>query len=282
MEVAIIAPTQLLKPYATQGDIHLVLAHLVDTDSVYTNFYSQQKKFKILDNGVFENGASIPSFDLLYRASLIGANEIVLPDVLGNGEETYNQGIQFLKLVNDYTHNSQFSAQLKSYVKTIKFMGVPQSTKGNVQEYLACLNAMLEHPQINTIGLSILGIPNAFAPDAHFKEGFCPISGSRTHLLNLLYSLGLLAKAKKLKKSFHLLGMGSLFEDLILAKNLGLRSNDTSSPVVHGLQGIGYRRNGLSKGKLEAKLDFEKQYTITKQIDQRIRKNIKTYKQALK
>ncbi len=59
-EFCIITPTKYLDGYASQSSMHLVLAHLVDADVEYEDFYLQRDEFKIMDNGAFERGESYP------------------------------------------------------------------------------------------------------------------------------------------------------------------------------------------------------------------------------
>ena len=57
-QFCIITPTAYLHRYASQSSMHLVLAHLVDMDEEYANFYAERGEFKIMDNGAFELGQS--------------------------------------------------------------------------------------------------------------------------------------------------------------------------------------------------------------------------------
>ena len=54
----IITPTEYLGHFASQSQMHLVLAHLVDTNEAYADFYERDLSFKIMDNGAFELGES--------------------------------------------------------------------------------------------------------------------------------------------------------------------------------------------------------------------------------
>ena len=76
----IITPTAYLEKYASLSDMHLVLAHLVDTDDNYADFYCSRNEFKIMDNGAFELGESYDPDKLLALAYKCNAQAIVLPD----------------------------------------------------------------------------------------------------------------------------------------------------------------------------------------------------------
>ena len=79
-QFCIITPTNYLGLYAAQSSMHLVLAHLVDTDPTYENFYLNRNEFKIMDNGAFELGESYAPDKLIELGRRCGADAIVLPD----------------------------------------------------------------------------------------------------------------------------------------------------------------------------------------------------------
>jgi len=79
-QFCIITPTAYLEQYASQSSMHLVLAHLVDTDEQYADFYAGRSEFKIMDNGAFELGESYAPDKLIELAHKCKADAIVLPD----------------------------------------------------------------------------------------------------------------------------------------------------------------------------------------------------------
>lgn len=89
------AATILPQPYLNlikDETYHLALAHLIDKEGFeqYSVFYHQigmaPNKFLIMDNGLIE-GDPRPIEELVQKASLIGADELVLPDVF---QDTYH------------------------------------------------------------------------------------------------------------------------------------------------------------------------------------------------
>ena len=42
-QFCIITPTAYCEPYASRSSMHLVLAHLVDTDEQYADFYARRQ-----------------------------------------------------------------------------------------------------------------------------------------------------------------------------------------------------------------------------------------------
>lgn len=182
MKAATIVPQHHLHLIAWQ-DYHLALAHLINKPGFeyYTKFYGDMaghpEKFVILDNGLIE-GDPRPMEELLDKALQIGADELVLPDVFQNREETYRKVYDSL---NKLVHGNA----------RVRTMAVAQGK--TVEEWLASARELLKLP-INT-----LGIPKVVAklPDATGKTSWI----QRLNVLQLL--------ADDLEKSdvqVHLLG----------------------------------------------------------------------------
>jgi len=91
MKYALITPPRgfaLLKAYGF--GYHFVLPQYLN-DSFYKMFYQTlhyQGHFLLMDNGAAELGEGIPDADLVKAAEEIGADEIVMPDVLDNARAT--------------------------------------------------------------------------------------------------------------------------------------------------------------------------------------------------
>lgn len=138
MQQATIVPTAFLssikgKPY------HMALAHLVGVDQKYTEFYRQEAldgSFILMDNGVFENEQQTIA-DIVSKARLIGANEIILPDV-------------FLDMLETIKSTSDSLAYIKKYAPDLAVMAVPQGN--TLDEWLACASVLI-HLDINSIGV---------------------------------------------------------------------------------------------------------------------------------
>jgi hypothetical protein len=76
------------------ADYHLILAHLLQDNETYRNFYMQCKGFKILDNGAAEGRLVDPEL-LLVLATGVDADEVVCPDVLGDFGRTIDHVTRF-------------------------------------------------------------------------------------------------------------------------------------------------------------------------------------------
>ena len=71
IKVSLIAPTKLIKEYGNKGDFHLALAHLLDDESNEYEMELINSGLPIyLDNGLFENGKSVPVEELIWKADV--------------------------------------------------------------------------------------------------------------------------------------------------------------------------------------------------------------------
>jgi hypothetical protein len=81
-----ITPTAYLKQYTRRNGAHLILAHLVESDPVYRDFYASldDNKPKIMDNGAFEmfkaGRPMYPSDKLVEMGKACKADYIVMSD----------------------------------------------------------------------------------------------------------------------------------------------------------------------------------------------------------
>jgi len=120
------------------NDYHLALAHLVAQSEDYAAFFrrkSDRGDLVIMDNGVVEGQRrSVP--ELIAAAEKIGASEVILPDEIGDTEQTLLLGQEALAQM-----------QLTGYT----MMAVPQGDLAIQWSY--CLYEMLRWP-ISTIGIS--------------------------------------------------------------------------------------------------------------------------------
>lgn len=238
----IITPTAYLDKYASQSNMHLVLAHLVDTDEQYAKFYRDRTEFKIMDNGAFELGKSYEPEKLLELAAECDADVIVLPDYPGQSPDlTIEAAMKYAPIFQEAGYRTMF---------------VPQSGVGDVGGWEeAYLWATVDNPLIDIIGMSILGIPNAI-PKVH--KAF-----ARVVMTERLVSQGVFA----FDKPHHYLGLnsGPGLEIPTLLNMGALTSCDSSGPVWAGLLGHEYSLNTdslLSTKKPSKHVDFA--YPLTK------------------
>jgi len=206
------------------------LAHLVLADEKYANFYKaegESGKFIIMDNSAFEleeQGRGVPLEDILSAAKKVGADEIVVPDILFDGDATVESAKDFM------TYVKKFHPEM---IGNVKFMAVPQAS--NKVEWWRCYNKLVNMKDITTIGLSKLSIPHAFLgqhdqPLNVFKSRAAVVAQMNQEMI----------EPRKYGKETHLLGSdnGGIFELWLyytIKANEWIRSNDTSMPFVYGL-----------------------------------------------
>ena len=233
----IIAPTQYLEQYATRSHVHLVLAHLVDTCPEYAAFYRKMRDrgdYIICDNGAFELGESYNPERLIDLGTACGAHAIVLPDYP----------------FQHFTKTVAAAEEWKARIKDADFdtFFVPQSETGDLEGWIRSYEWAAGDPDIDIIGMSILGIPNALP--------HIPAAYARVVMSQLIIDRNIRAD-----KYHHYLGLnaGPALEIPALIKMGMLNSCDSSGPVWAALLGHEYSRNTDSYQavkKVKAHVDF--------------------------
>lgn len=138
MKVALITPDALIEDIGLLTDYHMVLPSELSRQSYKNGYrYLDPTNFIILDNGIAE-GTSYGMIDLLDMARDIGANEIVVPDVIGDGLAT-------VELVKRF-EEGLLARTLDKYT----WMAVAQGR--TFSELYSCIEWYLSQDWINTIG----------------------------------------------------------------------------------------------------------------------------------
>lgn len=243
-----IAPTKYL--HLTKGrPYHLVLAHLIEVDEEYTNFYrneSENGSIIIVDNSAFEmykqKREMYSSDKLIEMGRKVKGHYIVLSDYPNEpGQTTIDAAEKLIPIFKE--------AGFKTFF-------VPQSKIGDLDDYLDTWNWAAQNKDIDLIGLSILGAPNAFGVESNNKlQRYL----SRYHIMDKLYDEGILALVGS--KRIHCLGMTDGPNELKLLKTYQqyILTVDSSSPVWAGINNIPYDESptGLINGKFELEVDFD-------------------------
>lgn len=162
----------------------------------------------ILDNGVTETGKPLALNELLYRGTIVGADEIVLPDEYQDEERTR-------EYVDDAVRAMHRAANLPDAMVVLH--------QQNGDRLAQDLMEWSEHRCITT-----LGVPKHQTSSTYWTEG-------RLSILRVIENLEMHKRFK-----VHLLGV---WEDLrevrtIAKKFPWVRSIDTSWPVMAGYKGI--------------------------------------------
>lgn len=142
MQLIHIAPTKNLSDFANQP-MMMFLTHLVLKDPEYREFARRYRGYKILDNSLIECGESLTIQDVCNAADMIGANEIILPDMYMDGVGT----IAKTTIAYDWIRHNKS----EEWIAAHKFMGVAQGKTED--EWVACYARMLSLPYIDVIGI---------------------------------------------------------------------------------------------------------------------------------
>ena len=269
MQFCPIAPVSYLdKLPIDRYKTHLLLAHLVESSPEYVKYYNKishhrdeftgtrKEKTIILDNSAYEmHRAGLPMFEpskLVELGKKVHADYVVLSDYPGEpGKKTIEAAE---KLIPEFQH-----AKLGTFF-------VPQSRIGDLEDYIATFAWAASHPGVDYIGISVLGVPNAFGVEGNPLHGVL----ARPRMMDILYSRGLLQLAKSNGKKIHWVGMSDgpyeirLMQGYIAAEYI--QSWDTSSPVWAGISDIKYDMSptGLINGKVKTHVDFDIDFDETK------------------
>jgi hypothetical protein len=233
--------------------VHLVLAHLIETDPSYVKFYLEQKqKYNctiIMDNSAFEmykQGRPMYESDKLISMGLrIDADYIVMSDYPGEeSSKTIEAAEQMAPLIK--------AAGFKTFY-------VPQSKIGDMDDYLEGFKWGCYSDLVDYIGVSILGVPNAFGNIE--KENRLQRFMSRLALFYKLANSPGLDTARYTGKKFHMLGMVDGPQEIMFMNPFRKYINtwDSSAAVWAGLNGITFDNSptGLINGKFEKEVDFD-------------------------
>lgn len=248
LHFAHIAPTPHLDDFCGNMTHHLLLAHLVEKDSTYATWYRDLAPghTKILDNSAFEMyKANLPMYSpdkLLDMGAAVDANYIVMTDYPGEaGAKTIKAAQELAPKFKNAGYGTFF---------------VPQSEIGDIEDYIACFAWAACSPLVDYIGVSILGVPNAYGVE---KNNKLQRYMSRYTMMKELDRRGLLRLAAAHGKKIHFLGMVDGPNEIELcADYYHIDTWDSSAAVWAGLNGIEFDNTptGMVDGKFEKEVDF--------------------------
>jgi hypothetical protein len=202
LELAVIAPFECLA-HTQQQKYHMVLPQLLG-QGVYQEFYTTRPKnnFIMLDNGEAE-GVKVKTRDLMKCAELIGANEVVVPDVMGDCNGTMERVVKFKRTA---FNNPQY-----------KYMGVVQG-----QTYAEIAKIIMWYGTQDWI--TTLGLPRW-------------LSDHVEHDMRITIMRGLGIAIQDGFEAVHALGGARWFREAVHLSEYPVRSLDTSLPHVMAIEG---------------------------------------------
>lgn len=199
------------------NEIFMCLAHLALKNEEYKKFYADRAaegKFVILDNGTAE-GSLVSFQDLTKMIREIIPSEVVIPDILHEGEES-------LKLADKFLNHIVKTDAIRG---SLRFM---MAVQGNtLEEYIRSVDAVSKWGIVNTIGAS--------------KFMFCGKGIERALFLKV-------ALTEHPEMTYHVLGLNSIEELKSIQQFRGLvRSVDSCFAALYaqnnsGMEGTHWRK----------------------------------------
>ena len=220
MRIALIPPIQNLE-YVKRGHMAMALTHFVLSNPEYAKFYRKLNMFKILDNSAYEDQLCDIE-KVLEAAEMIKADEVILPDIILDGQKTIESTEDALSIIRK-----------KRLVRQYRWMAVPQGKTR--EEWWKCFKHLNRHASINTIGLSKLSCPVAFNNT---------ITNARLEITAGIEKEGIASG----KKAYHLLGGSYQLLTEVMCQPAWIRSIDTSAPFE-----FSKRERRLDRVKVEPK-----------------------------
>lgn len=232
---------------------HLVLAHLIEEDQSYVDYYLREKdefgSTLIMDNSAFEmykQGKEMyPSDKLISMAQRVNADYVVMSDYPAEpGEKT----IEAAKKLAPELHEAGF-----------KTFFVPQSKIGDTADCIKTFRWASLHPElVDYVGVSILTAPNAYGVEKGNKlQRFM----SRIKLMYDMRESLVFPSMKAHGQKVHFLGMMDGPNEIMYAEPFGkyIDTWDSSAAIWAGLNGIRFDNTptGLLSGKFEKEVDFD-------------------------
>lgn len=247
-----ITPTAYLDLFGNRSH-HLTLAHLVETDPVYTKWYADLQEnpyfdgLIIMDNSAFEmykQGREMyPSDKLIEMGKRINADYIVMSDYPNSSPNlTIEAAIRMAPELRQAGFGTFF---------------VPQSTIGDVDGLVESFLWASTAEEVDYIGVSILAVPNAYGVEKGNKlQRFL----ARWRFMLELEQRDFFHEVNRNDKKIHFLGMVDGPNEILLVKPWlkYIDTWDSSAAVWAGLNGIEFDNSpsGLVGGKLESEVHF--------------------------
>lgn len=252
MDFCHISPTNFLQTFCSEQQSHLLLAHLVENDTDYRQWYQNTKRHSqppmyILDNSAFEmykqNKPMYPSEKLIDLGRQVKADYIVMSDYPNQPWEK--------------TRDAALTLGYEFKKAGFGTFYCPQAEIGNIQDLLRSFAFAASSDLVDYIGVSILAIPNAFGVESNNKlQRFL----SRWKFMQLLEEMQILDTIARNKKKLHFLGMvdGPNEIELVAKYKDLIYTWDSSAAIWAGLNGIRFDHSptGLINGKFEKEVIF--------------------------
>jgi len=241
VKLAFISPIPHLSTIDAKGDFSFALGHIAMESETYRSYFRKRALSGVevmLDNGAYELGGSIPSDDMIQLIREIQPTYAYGMDYPGDPERTKREVDQFgIRLKRE---------GLRSRVKNV---GCVQGNDS--REWLDCYEYFVNSPHVDVIAVPVMSLSDIEfqSIDPRYREG-----QSRWRLLKSI------KEEYGFQKPIHLTGLDYPYEIWCEEyRDPMIMSNDSTSCVVHGGQGISFDPQGVYwPGKYREKMDFSK------------------------
>jgi hypothetical protein len=230
-----------LERYGTITGYHLALTHLILSTPSYAAFYLeriQHGDYVFVDNSLIELGEAADMHKVIQAANMIGAEEIILPDV-------YMDRVGTRQAIARAMHDWAEYAYVEGGQCVDKLMIVPQGE--HLIEWMRSYEELVNKwgPAIHSIGI----------PKNTHKFGTPEVPFGREKLIQELISCGFLHGGLE----YHLLGCwDNPIEIAHLSKYEFIRGIDTCLPTLCGRLGIAFHPEyGLQMERPKTHMTFD-------------------------
>jgi hypothetical protein len=226
MKISHEVPICLLEDSLDFNDYQYVLAHLLDQDEDYKNFFYKVKRegvYIIMDNSLHELGHAYDKSRLLYWINELKPNEFIVPDVWQNTSGSIVNAREWINIKLPECVTKVAVVQANNYTdaavcyQIYKDLGYKKIAFSYGAEYY------LEH-------------------SSHPNKNIAKALG-RIEVVSKMFSMGLIQPNDRV----HLLGCASPFEFSLYKDMPFIETIDTSNPIMATLDGMQYGHNGLTE-----------------------------------
>lgn len=225
------SPISILEESKQYNDYDYALVHLFETQPEYFNFFKRslaEGREVLLDNSIFELGESFDPKKYIKYITELNPTFYIVPDVLENAQATMSSWNKFFLNYGD---------DLKGRTT----IGVVQGD--TYQDLVDCYKFMSDNADYIAISFDYNWYEKVTTTNRTGREGMLDRwAAGRQHLISRLVDDGVW----NARKPHHLLGAALAREFATyapIARELNIRSLDTSNPVVAGLLGHRYMAN---------------------------------------
>lgn len=247
-----IAPTRHLD-LVQDRPAHLVLAHLIEEDNNYVDFYKWEEATIIMDNSAFE----------MYKQGkpMLAPDKLIdLANKLGNVD--YIVMTDYPDQHQDATINAAIDLAPKFREAGYGTFFCPQAKIGDLEGLLSSFAWAANNPDlVDYIGISILNIPNAYSVE---RDNKLQRFNARLKFMYSLKRTGILDRFKANNQKIHMLGMVDGPNEILFMSPFHdyISTWDSSAAIWAGLNLIPFDDSptGLVNGKFEEEVDFNAKF----------------------